>query len=87
MTLARPLVPRRELLRIFTEDRLVSVIRTKTAAQARATARAMADAGVRLIEITLTVPDALALIEELASDTGYAERGCVIGAGTVLNGQ
>jgi 2-dehydro-3-deoxyphosphogluconate aldolase/(4S)-4-hydroxy-2-oxoglutarate aldolase len=86
MTIARPLVTRRDLLRIFGEDRLVAVVRTATAEQAGRAARLMAAAGVRLIEITLTVPDAYALIEQLSRDDALAERGAVIGAGTVLSG-
>ena len=82
----RPLASRRELVRIFSEDRLVAVIRTSTAELAREAARAMSEAGVRLIEITLTVPDAFALIEELATDETFAARGSIVGAGTVLSG-
>jgi 2-dehydro-3-deoxyphosphogluconate aldolase/(4S)-4-hydroxy-2-oxoglutarate aldolase len=82
----RPLALRRDLIRIFGEDRLVAVIRTSTADTARHAARAMSEAGIRLVEITLTVPDALAVIEELALDEAFAERGSIVGAGTVLNG-
>lgn len=86
MALARPAVGRRDLLRIFGEDRLVAVIRTPTSDEALRAAQAMIEGGVRLVEITLTVPDAFELIERLASDTARAERGVVIGAGTVLSG-
>ncbi|TMB63761.1 MAG: hypothetical protein E6J49_00865, partial [Chloroflexi bacterium] len=58
----RPVVLRRDLIRIFSEDRLVAVIRTATAEVAETAARAVARAGVRLVEITLTVPDAYELI-------------------------
>jgi 2-dehydro-3-deoxyphosphogluconate aldolase/(4S)-4-hydroxy-2-oxoglutarate aldolase len=83
----RPLALRRDLIRIFGEDRLVAVIRTSTAEAARAAARAMSEAGVRLVEITLTVPDALGIISELATDTAFAAKGAIVGAGTVLNGR
>lgn len=86
VTLARPLVAKRELLRIFGEDRLVAVIRTATAEGAERAALAMVEGGVRLIEITLTVPDAFELMQKLSSDRALAERGVVIGAGTVLSG-
>jgi len=86
MAVARPLVTRRELLRIFGEDRLVAVIRTATAEEAHTAARAMAAGGVRLIEITLTVPDAFEVIQLLAADQALAQQGVVIGAGTVLSG-
>src|SRR5438093_3093645 len=72
---------RAEQLRIFGEDRLVAVIRTASADDALRTARAVAKGGVRLIEITLTVPDADEVIARLADE--LPDR--VIGAGTVLS--
>src|SRR2546428_1089922 len=82
----RPLALRRDLIRIFGEDRLVAVIRTTTRGLARDAARAMSEAGVRLVEITLTIPDAFELISDLANDDAFAARGSIVGAGTVLNG-
>ena len=82
----RPLALRRDLIRIFGEDRLVAVIRTTTPGLARDAARAMSEAGVRLVEITLTIPDAFELISDLANDDTFAARGSIVGAGTVLNG-
>src|SRR5512140_69438 len=82
----RPAVLRRDLVRMFSEDRLVAVIRTTGAASAETAARAMARAGVRLVEITLTVPDAYELIAKLATDDEFARQGAVVGAGTVLSG-
>src|SRR2546423_15378847 len=64
----RPPALRRDLVRIFSEDRLVAVVRTDTPEAAETAARAMAQAGVRLVEITLTVPDAFQLIAKLATD-------------------
>ncbi len=82
----RPLALRRDLIRIFGEDRLVAVIRTATPELAQQAARAMAEAGVRLVEITLTIPDAYEVITTLATDDDFASRGAVVGAGTVLSG-
>jgi 2-dehydro-3-deoxyphosphogluconate aldolase/(4S)-4-hydroxy-2-oxoglutarate aldolase len=82
----RPLVLRRDLVRIFSEDRIVAVIRTPKVEAAEIAARAMAKAGVRLVEITLTVPDAYELIAALATDEEFARQGAVVGAGTVLSG-
>lgn len=82
----RPLVLRRDLIKMFSEDRIVAVIRTATPEAAETAARAMARAGVRLVEITLTVPDAYELIAKLAIDDEIARQGAVIGAGTVLSG-
>src|SRR5437660_12072459 len=82
----RPLALRRDLIRIFGEDRLVAVIRTGSPQIARQAARAMSEAGVRLVEITLTVPDAFEIIEELALDDAFAARGAIVCSGTVLAG-
>jgi 2-dehydro-3-deoxyphosphogluconate aldolase/(4S)-4-hydroxy-2-oxoglutarate aldolase len=82
----RPVILRRDLVRIFSEDRLVAVIRTPTVEAAETAARAMARAGVRLVEITLTVPDAYELIAKLATDEEFASQGAIVGAGTVLSG-
>ena len=81
-----PLVLRRDLVRMFSEDRLVAVIRTSSVETAETAALAMARAGVRLVEITLTVPDAYELIAKLATDEEFARLGAVVGAGTVLSG-
>jgi len=82
----RPPALRRDLVRIFSEDRLVAVVRTPSVEAAETAARAMAGAGVRLVEITLTVPDAFELIAKLATDDEFARLGAIIGAGTVLTG-
>src|SRR2546430_14727684 len=82
----RPLVTRRDLLKIFGEDRLVAVIRTPTPELAERAARAVAEGGVRLVEITLTVPDAIEVIAKLASDDAFRGAGAIVGAGTVLSG-
>ena len=82
----RPLAKRRDLIRVFAEDRVVAVIRVGSAEVADSAARMLAEAGVRLIEITLTVPDAFEVISRLATDDAIGERGAVIGAGTVLSG-
>ena len=82
----RPLALRKDLIRIFSEDRLVAVIRSTSVDTAELAARAMARAGVRLVEITLTIPDAYELIAKLATDDEFAKQGAIVGAGTVLSG-
>lgn len=62
-------------------EAIVGVVREESAAAARAVARAYVEHGLRLIEITLTTPDALALIGELRERHGG--RGVVVAAGTV----
>src|SRR4029079_1208818 len=83
---ARPQMLRKDLIRIFSEDRLVAVIRTSSVDAAELAARAMARAGVRLVEITLPIPDAYELIAKLATDEEFARQGAIVGAGTVLSG-
>lgn len=58
--------------------RVVPVVRTRSAAHAATVVRWLRDAGLSIFEITMTIPDAPALIRELA-----AEPGLLVGAGTV----
>jgi 2-dehydro-3-deoxyphosphogluconate aldolase / (4S)-4-hydroxy-2-oxoglutarate aldolase len=57
---------------------VAAVIRTSGPAEALTTSRALIRAGIGVIEITFTVPDAAEVIRELSS-----EKQAVIGAGTV----
>src|SRR5512147_2325861 len=59
--------------------RLVAVVRSKSADEALALARAAAEGGIKFVEITFSVPGALDVIKELA-----ARKGLHVGAGTVL---
>lgn len=63
--------------------KLVAVVRTRTAEQALQVARALSKVGIGLIEITLTIPGALELIQRLHADL---ETSALIGAGSVLEG-
>ncbi len=58
--------------------RVVPVVRTSTAAHAATAVSWLRDARLRIFEITMTIPDAPALIRDLASDPDL-----LIGAGTV----
>ena len=62
--------------------RLVAVVRSKTAEEAMATVNAVAEGGVKFIEITLTIPGALGVIEALAQRSNL-----YVGAGTVLTNE
>jgi 2-dehydro-3-deoxyphosphogluconate aldolase / (4S)-4-hydroxy-2-oxoglutarate aldolase len=62
----------------------VAVIRMKEPEKLRAVADALADGGVRALEVTMTVPRALAMIEELAP---RLPAGFLLGAGTVLDAE
>jgi 2-dehydro-3-deoxyphosphogluconate aldolase/(4S)-4-hydroxy-2-oxoglutarate aldolase len=63
---------------------VVAVIRLRTAAAVRDVVDALLAGGVRAIEITMTVPGAIGIIEMLAADL---PGGAVLGAGTVLDTQ
>ena len=60
-------------------SRLVAVVRSKSAEDAIALAQAVADSGIKFIEITFSVPGALDVIKRLA-----ARKDIHVGAGTVL---
>src|SRR5512143_2485241 len=66
-------------LTVLREQRLVAVIRAPSPAAALGAAHAVAAGGLKLLEITFTVPDAPLVMSEMAS-----EPGVVVGAGTVL---
>jgi len=63
--------------------RLPQDVGAQHAAPLRAAATALAAGGIDIIEVTLTTPGALEAIAELASDEGL--KGCMVGAGTVLD--
>ncbi len=71
---------RKELLSRLTEEQIVGVVREETVEAATAVAEAYARNGIRILEVTLTTPDAVSLIDALskrfASDV-------IIAAGTV----
>jgi 2-dehydro-3-deoxyphosphogluconate aldolase/(4S)-4-hydroxy-2-oxoglutarate aldolase len=58
--------------------RVVPVVRTRSAAHAAIAVGWLREAGMRIFEITMTIPDAPALIRDLASDPDL-----LVGAGTV----
>lgn len=60
--------------------RVVPVVRTHEARHAATAVQWLRDVGLRIFEITMTIPDAPALIRELASDPSL-----LIGAGTVAD--
>jgi 2-dehydro-3-deoxyphosphogluconate aldolase / (4S)-4-hydroxy-2-oxoglutarate aldolase len=66
-----------DVLSAIRSDRVVAVVRGDRVADPPGLARTLADAGVRAIEFTFTIPDVLAAIESAA------DSGVVIGAGTV----
>jgi len=71
---------RERTLAEIAEARLGAIIRTSDRALAAEAMRAVVRGGFRLVEFTLTTPDALGLIAEFSR-----ERGLIVGAGTVMS--
>jgi 2-dehydro-3-deoxyphosphogluconate aldolase/(4S)-4-hydroxy-2-oxoglutarate aldolase len=61
---------------------VVAVLRAKDSAQLYNVAKALAEGGVHSIEVTMTTPNALAVINEVSQKMG-AE--CLVGVGSVLD--
>jgi 2-dehydro-3-deoxyphosphogluconate aldolase/(4S)-4-hydroxy-2-oxoglutarate aldolase len=71
-------------LQIIAETGVVLIVRLDDAGEAYQVSKAAIAGGVRALEITLSMPDALSVIERLTHE--YGNRDLVIGAGTVLDG-
>lgn len=69
------------MLGLLTRHRVVAIVRAGDAGAAIATARVLFDAGIALVEVSLTTPNALSAIDELARQARPDSR---VGAGTVL---
>ena len=75
---------RADVVRRIEADGVVAVIRLTDASQLRGVADALAAGGVRALEVTMTVPRAVELIEELALSLPPE---ILVGAGTVLDAE
>jgi len=74
-----------ELLDLIKKEAIIGVVREETFETAEGVARAYADNGIRVIEITLTTPDAVELISQLAAL--YNPIGVEIAAGSIRSRQ
>lgn len=68
------------LLELVLALRAFAVVRTETARQAAAAAQACLDGGLRLVEITLTIPDALGVVAQLGR-----QPSALVGVGSVTD--
>jgi len=75
---------REEIVRTISECGLIPVVRTTDARQALKVADALQRGGAPIIEITMTVPGALSVLEELSKNVSDT---VILGAGTVLDGE
>jgi 2-dehydro-3-deoxyphosphogluconate aldolase/(4S)-4-hydroxy-2-oxoglutarate aldolase len=73
---------RRDVVDAIQQLGVVAIIRMKDAAKLREVFDALAEGGVRAIEVTMTVPDAVSLIRKLAASL---PPHLWLGAGTVLD--
>jgi 2-dehydro-3-deoxyphosphogluconate aldolase/(4S)-4-hydroxy-2-oxoglutarate aldolase len=71
-------------LRTIHESGAVLIVRLSDKDAAERVAHAAIDGGFRALEITLSIPGAVGLIDALAKQ--YASEGIAVGAGTVLDG-
>lgn len=70
-----------KVLEKIRREKLVPVVRTDSTSDARKVVKALAKSGIKVFEITMTVPDATELIAELNQEHSEV----LLGAGTVLN--
>lgn len=73
---------RQELIEQMLSLKAVAVLRAENAKTAVAAARAVTEGGIRLIEVTMTVPDAYDVMQSLSDQTS-----AILGAGTVLTAE
>ena len=73
-----------EVSKRILEIGVVPVVRARSAKQAIAAAEAVSAGGISVVEVTMTVPGAVQVIEELSRSIG---KQVLIGAGTVLDAE
>lgn len=79
-------MPRKlENLKKIYESGIVLIIRSETEEEALAVAEAAIKGGIKALEITMSVPNALNVIRTLSNQ--YSKDGILIGAGTILDGE
>src|ERR1051326_3899049 len=73
-----------EVVQTIRDVGVIPVVRAQSADEAMMAIHAIREGGISLLEITMTVPDAVGVIEEVCNRYG-AEA--LVGAGTVLDGE
>jgi 2-dehydro-3-deoxyphosphogluconate aldolase / (4S)-4-hydroxy-2-oxoglutarate aldolase len=76
---------RMEILKRLEKAGVIAVVRGKDHTEAVQASEAILAGGIKGIEVTFTVPNAQAVIQELAETYRDREEEAVIGAGTVLD--
>ncbi len=73
-----------EVIEKIREVSVIPVVRARSHEEARAVIKALVAGGIDVLEVTMTIPNAVELIARLTDEYGNA---AVIGAGTVLDKQ
>ena len=73
-----------QVVRLIKETGVIPVVRATTADEAMRAVDMIREGGISLVELTMTTPGAMGLIEQLSVRYG---KDAVIGAGTVLNAE
>jgi 2-dehydro-3-deoxyphosphogluconate aldolase / (4S)-4-hydroxy-2-oxoglutarate aldolase len=73
-----------DLVQELTERRVLAIVRADSAALALTCVRALADAGITALEVSLTTPDA---IEAIATARSELDPSVLVGAGTVMTAE
>src|ERR1700741_868847 len=73
-----------DVVRKIEEIGIIPVVRASSVDEANRAVEAICAGGIPVVEITMTVPNAVAVIRELAQARG---RDVLIGAGTVTNAE
>lgn len=73
-----------QVVRLIKETGVIPIVRATTIDEATRAVDAIREGGISLVEITMTAPGAMGLIEQLSVRYG---KEAVIGAGTVLNAE
>ncbi|HEY4641780.1 MAG TPA: bifunctional 4-hydroxy-2-oxoglutarate aldolase/2-dehydro-3-deoxy-phosphogluconate aldolase [Thermoanaerobaculia bacterium] len=74
---------RKELFEKVAMEQIIGVVRENSVGAAESVADVFAENGIRILEVTLTTPEAFGLIERFAQK--FAPMGVVIAAGTTRN--
>lgn len=69
-------------LRLISESGIIAIIRAESSTQLFQVASALKDGGIKIIEVTMTTPDAIEVIKEIS---GRLKEEILIGVGTVLD--
>lgn len=71
-----------DVLKFFEENKFVAMIRTSSNEDAEELTKAVTAGGIKIVEITMTIPQAGRLIENWSK-----QEGLLVGAGTVTDGE